>query len=161
MGRKPRIEYEGAVYHVIQRGNNKKYIFEKAEDKKFILQTISEVKDIMGTRLFGYVIMSNHYHLLLKTEGKPLNIVMHLINSRYGRYYNGKYGCTGHVFEGRYKGILVKDDKYLLSLLKYIHQNPLRANMTNKVEDYKWCSDRYYRNNKTDFVDIDFILNKF
>jgi len=84
---------------------------------------------------------------------------MHKINSAYGRYYNRKYERTGHVFEGRYKSILITDEKYLLSVIRYIHQNPVRAKIAKKPQDYNWSSDGFYRNNKQGFVDIDFILD--
>lgn len=159
MGRKPRIEYEGAMYHVIHRGNNREYIFEKPEDKQFLLDKINEIKKSMALVILGYVIMSNHYHLLLKTDKTPLSVVMHRINNAYSRYYNKKYKQTGHVFEGRYKATLIMDDKYLLSALRYIHNNPVRAGMVQQMADYPWSSDNDYRNNFNYFVDIDLALN--
>ncbi|MEW6183308.1 MAG: transposase, partial [Bacillota bacterium] len=114
MGRKPRIEYEDAVYHVIQRGNNREHIFEKDHDKQYIVKQIEQSKRGLGFRLFGYVVMGNHYHLLLQTQQKPLNNIMHRINGNYGRYYNLKYRRSGHVFQGRYKAILVQDERYVL-----------------------------------------------
>ncbi len=162
LGRKPRFEFPGGIYHLIQRGNNREYIFNKAEEKEYILELIKEYRDIMGFELFGYVIMSNHYHLIIRISQAPLKDIMHRINNKFSRYFNIKYKRTGHVFENRYKGILVIEDRYLLSLLRYIHQNPVAAKMCSRVEDYTWSSDKYYRaNNSNDMVDIDFILDIF
>lgn len=163
MGRKPRLEYPGGVYHIIQRGNNREYIFGNDHDKRFIIDLIKEYRDKFKFDLYGYVIMSNHYHLILKLSDVPLQDIMHRINNKYSRNFNKTYNRTGHVFENRYKGILVIDDKYLLSLLRYVHQNPVLARMCKWVSDYPWSSDRLYRlNNKSNgIVNIDFILDIF
>lgn len=163
MGRKPRLEYPDGVYHIIQRGNNREYIFGNDHDKRFIIDLIKEYRDKFKFDLYGYVIMSNHYHLILKLSDVPLQDIMHRINNKYSRNFNKTYNRTGHVFENRYKGILVIDDKYLLSLLRYVHQNPVLAKMCKRVSDYPWSSDRLYRlNNKSNgIVNIDFILDIF
>ena len=113
----------------------------------------------MGFSLLAYVLMSNHYHLLIQANSKPLRTIMHNLNNNYSKYYNGKYERTGHVFEGRYKGILVKDETYILTLIKYIHRNPVKGSLCEKTSDYKWSSDAYYRNNIGGLVDIDLILD--
>ena len=159
MGRKPRIEYEGAIYHVIQRGNNKERIFAKDWYKKFFLEELKGYKDALSFKLYAFVVMDNHYHLVLQTLDKPLHKIMHFINSRYSKYYNKLRERSGHVFQGRYKAFLVHNDSYLLALLRYIHQNPLRANICTFTAEYEWSSDSFYRNNDTSFVDIDLILD--
>lgn len=160
MGRKPRFEYPGGVYHLIQRGNNREFIFEKKEDKEYLLELLKEAREIMGFQLLGYVIMGNHYHLVIKISEVPLKDIMHRINNKFSRNFNRSHKRTGHVFENRYKGILVIDDRYLLSLLRYVHQNPVMAKICEKVKDYPWSSDRLYReNNGEGIVDIDLILN--
>jgi len=143
MGRKPRIEFDGAVYHVIQRGNNKEYIFKKAEHKKYFLSKLSEIKNLLDFEIYGFVLMDNHYHFIIKCHESSISNIMHRINSNFGKYYNISYRRSGHVFQDRYKGLLVKDDKYLLSLLRYVHQNPVKANMCKNVCDYKWSSDYF------------------
>ncbi len=80
MGRKPRFEYPGGIYHLIQRGNNREYIFEKTEDKQFLLELIQEYKEIMGFELFGHIVMDNHYHLVVRISKTPLKDIMHRIN---------------------------------------------------------------------------------
>lgn len=162
MSRKPRFEYPGGVYHLIQRGNNRGYIFDNYEEKEFFLNLLKEYSQKFMFDIYGYVIMSNHYHLIIKISEAPLSDIMHRINNKFSRTFNIKYKRTGHVFENRYKGILVIDDKYLLSLLRYVHQNPVAAKICNRVKDYPWSSDGLYRNNVQDgIVNIDFILNIF
>ena len=162
MGRKPRIEYKGAIYHVIQRGNNKEYVFKKDEHKKYLLTKLNEIKNLMGFEVYGFVLMDNHYHFIIKCYECGISTIMHRINCNYGKYYNALYYRTGHVFQDRYSGLLVRNEGYLFSLLRYIHQNPVKANMCKKVSDYRWSSDYFYRNNKCrSIVQIDAILNAF
>ena len=159
MGRKPRVEYSGAIYHVIQRGNNKEYIFYGDEDKLVFLREFEKRKISTEFKLYGYVIMGNHYHLVIQTSDEPLSKVMHLVNSSYSRYYNRTRGRTGHVFEGRYKAIPVQNERYLLAVLRYVHRNPVQAGMCKGVGGYRWSSDLYYRNNQGGFVEIDLLLD--
>lgn len=160
MGRKPRFEYPGGVYHLIQRGNNREFIFKEKEDKEYLLDLTKEYRETMEFELYGYVIMGNHYHLVIRISETPLRSIMHRINNKFSRHYNRKNKRSGHVFENRYKGILVIDDRYLLSLLRYVHQNPVNAKICNNISDYIWSSDSCYRlNNAAGMVDIDFILN--
>ncbi|MDD3307778.1 MAG: transposase [Acetobacterium sp.] len=162
MGRKPMLEYSGGVYHLIQRGNNREYIFNRNEDKEYFLELIREVQSIMGFECYGFVIMGNHYHLIFKRNEVPIRSIMHRINSHFSRYYNQKNKRTGHVFENRYKGYYVQDDRYLLSLLRYVHQNPVVAKICGRVCDYLWSSDQYYRNNNDlSLVNINFVLGIF
>jgi len=162
MGRRPRVEYRGAVYHVIQRGNNREYIFRKKQDKFFLLEDLKHYKAVLDFDLLGYVIMDNHYHVMVKTMDAPLKDIMHRINTRFSKQFNQRHKRTGHVFENRYKSLLVMEDAYLLSLLRYIHQNPVQAKICQKIQDYPWSSDRFYRRNEGDhLVDIDLILERF
>jgi len=162
MGRKPLLEYDGGVYHLIQRGNNREYIFCRNEDKEFLLGILREYQIEMGFECYGYVIMGNHYHLVLKRHDIPIKEIMHRINSHFSRYYNQKNKRTGHVFENRYKGCHVNDDRYLLSLMRYVHQNPVAAKICRQVWEYPWSSDAYYRkNNGLGLVSIDAVLGIF
>ncbi len=162
MGRKPMLEYSGGVYHLIQRGNNREFIFNRNEDKEYFLELIREVQIIMGFECYGFVIMGNHYHLIFKRHEVSIRDIMHRINSHFSRYYNQKNKRTGHVFENRYKGYPVSDDRYLLSLLRYVHQNPVAAKICGRVCDYRWSSDQYYRkNNDLSLVNINFVLGIF
>jgi REP element-mobilizing transposase RayT len=159
MGRGLRIEYYGAIYHIIQRGNNRKPIFKDEKDKEYLLELFSEAKEIYGFKIFAYVIMDNHYHFLIQTFNVPISKIMHTINTRYAKYYNYKMDRRGPVFEGRYKGILVQDDSYFLTLLRYIHNNPVFAKICSSMEGYKWSSDPFYRVNMEGVVDIGQILD--
>ena len=161
MGRKPRIEYQGAIFHVIQRGNNKETIFPRDRDKGFFLEELKSLKKVYNFRLLGHVLLNNHYHLIIQTLDEPLQKIMHRLNSTFARYFNFFQERSGHVFQGRYKAILVLEDRYLFALLRYIHQNPVRAGICDSVDKYPWSSDESYRQNKDDFVDIQIILDMF
>jgi len=161
VGRFPRIEFEGALYHVIQRGNNREFIFDRNSDKNYLLRRLVDGKKNLDFRLFGYVIMGNHYHLILQTLKDPLHKVMHYVNDAFAKYYNNSKERTGHVFQGRYTGILVQNERYALTLLRYVHQNPVRGGICHNVWEYPWSSDIYYRQNRQGFVDIDLILDIF
>lgn len=159
MSRIRRIEYKGAIYHLIQRGSNREYIFENELYKGYLIKIIRETKESYGFNFYGYVIMDNHYHLLIQTKDTPISKIMHGINSKYARYYNHKENRTGPVFENRYRGILVENERYLLELLKYIHLNPVKAKMCPSIDRYKWSSDVFYRRNMKNIVDIDGVLD--
>jgi len=159
MGRPCREEYKGGMYHVIARGNNKEYIFKESIDKGYFLKQLKEHSEGMDYRVYGYVLMDNHYHIIIQTYNRKLQEIMHQINNKYSKYFNGKYKRVGHVFQGRYKAVLVQDERYLLSLLRYIHQNPLKAHLCESIDKYKWSSDVFYRNNIHRFIYIDTIMD--
>lgn len=159
MGRKPRIEYYGAIYHIIQRGNNRQPIFKDDRDKAYLLEILSETKEIFDFKIFAYAIMDNHYHFLIQTLNIPISKIMHRINTRYAKYYNYKKKRTGPVFEDRYTGILVQDEGYLLTLIRYIHNNPVSAKICSAMDQYKWSSDMFYRINMVNVVNIDELLD--
>lgn len=159
MGRPWREEYQGAIYHVIARGNNKEYIFNESVDKGFFIKQLKQSIEGMNYRIYGYVLMDNHYHILIQTMDKKLQEIMHQINNKYSKYFNAKYKRVGHVFQGRYKAILVQDERYLIGVLRYIHQNPVQANIQQSVSGYKWSSDLFYRKGIKGFVNVDIVLN--
>lgn len=132
MARKPRLEYPGGIYHVIQRGNNREFIFQDNAYKELLLELLEHYQSRFEFDLFGYVIMGNHYHLIIRQSQISLQNIMHRTLSLFARQYNRLNHRSGHVFEGRYKAIPVMDDKYLLSLLRYLHQNPVAANICKK-----------------------------
>ncbi len=159
MGRPWREEYKGGIYHVIARGNNKEYIFKEDIDKGYFIKQIKETVEGMGYRVYGFVLMDNHYHIIIQTMDRKLQEVMHQINNKYSKYYNSKYKRIGHVFQGRYKAILVQDERFLVELLRYVHQNPVEAHICKTVEEYKWSSDIFYRKNLNGFVSTNVILD--
>lgn len=159
MGRPWREEYKGGIYHVIARGNNKEYIFKESIDKGYFIKQIKETVEGMGYQVYGFVLMDNHYHIIIQTLDKKLQEIMHQINNKYSKYFNVKYKRVGHVFQGRYKAILVQDERYLVELLRYVHQNPVEAHICKTVEEYKWSSDIFYRKRIKGVVSIDIVLD--
>jgi putative transposase len=154
-----RIEYPGAIYHVMQRGNNRENIFQSDKDKNFFMIQLGETKLKFGFQLYGYALLDNHYHLLLQTNEIPLSKIMQRQNSLYSRYFNRVHERTGHLFGLRYKAALVQDESYLFAVLRYIHWNPVKAGLSNKAAGYRWSSDSDYRHSRSDLVDIDFIYD--
>ena len=100
MGRKTRLEEQGGIYHVIQRGNNREHVFGDDTDKNYLIEQFCLMCGVTGCHFYGFVIMGNHYHLILKTSAEPLQAVMHRLNLRYSKYFNRKYERTGHVLSG-------------------------------------------------------------
>lgn len=150
MARPLRIEYEGAVYHVTARGNERKDIFSSETDFKKFLEYLREAKRKFNINFHCYVLMSNHYHLIIETPESNLSRVMHYINGSYTTYINVKRKRSGHLFQGRYKSILVDKDNYLLELSRYIHLNPVRAELVEKPEEYRYSSYRLYTSHRKD-----------
>lgn len=138
MARKPRIEYEGAAYHVIVRGNQQQTVFAHRADYGKYLSLLAQYKEQAGFRLFGYVLMRNHVHLVIQTMKVPLSKIMQGINQSYTMYFNSRYDKVGHLFQSRYKAILCDTDSYLAPLVRYVHLNPVRAGAVKKPEDYRW-----------------------
>ncbi len=163
MARKPRIEYEGAFYHVITRGNQRQKISKDTADYQKYLQFLTICKNRYGFYLHAYVLMGNHVHLLIETRAKPLSKILQSLNQRYTLYYNHKYRTVGHLFQGRYKAILCEKDAYLLALLRYIQRNPLRAKIADRLDRYPWSSHHAYtgKSNPLSLVDTDQVLRMF
>ncbi len=159
MGRKPRVEFYGAIYHVIQRGNNRNYIFREDRHKMKFMEILMEVKKDSDFRLLAYVVMDNHYHLIIQTMNERLSKIMHRVNNRYSKYYNAVENRTGVNFGERYFSKLVKEKSYLLKLVYYIHHNPTKAKIVENTSDYLYSSDRDYRENNDHEVSIHNILN--
>lgn len=161
MARPPRIEFPGAFYHVIVRGNRKQDIFSADQDRVEYLERVRHYKEKCGFVLYAYVLMTNHVHLLIETPKTPLSKIMQLLNFTYTQYFNRKYGKTGHLFQGRYKAFLCDRDEYLLALVRYIHLNPIRAMLTEKPHEYRWSSHSDYLRGNTGIVDTDRVLRLF
>lgn len=140
MARPLRLEYEGAFYHITSRGNERGRIFFTDADYRKFCDYLSEARKKYGIILHCYVLMPNHYHLLIETPEANLSKVMHYLNGAYTNYINIKRGRSGHLFQGRYKAIVVDQDSYLGELSRYIHLNPVRAKMGAQPEDYLYSS---------------------
>jgi putative transposase len=140
MGRAPRIEYEGAVYHVTNRGNGQEMIYREEADWKAFLGIMSDVISEFGWRIYTYCLMGNHYHLLLETPQPNLSLGMRELDLRYTKRYNGRYEHSGHVFQGRYWSGLVLNDNYLIDAASYLLLNPVRAQLVRSPEEWRWSS---------------------
>lgn len=167
---KRRIWFEGAIYHVTVRGNNKDNIFLEERDFNRYLRLIKETKNYYSNDenqdtfdIICYCLMDNHVHLLIKSYKKPISFFMGRLNSVYTLYFNYKYGHVGHLFQGRYHSEIIKDEKQMLEVSRYIHMNPVRAAMVKKPEEYRWSSYSMFINNKdeTSIIKPSFILNYF
>ena len=144
MARKPRVEYAGAFYHVICRGNHRQVIFRSDGDRKYYLERLEEYRQRYGFNVYAYVLMSNHVHLLIQTGEVALSRIMQGLQLKYTRYYNRKYKEVGHLFQGRYKAILCDRQAYLLELVRYLHLNPGRMRFPTDPWKYKWSSHTAY-----------------
>ncbi len=163
MARKPRIEYEGAFYHVITRGNRREKIFRDRKDFLKYLDILTHYKKHHQFYLYSYVLMSNHIHLLVETKKIPLSKIQQGINQSYTMYFNRRHKTIGHLFHGRYKAILCDMDAYLLSLVKYIHMNPVKAGMARDLRGYRWSSHGDYagKGKNNSIVETDRVLRMF
>ncbi|OIN97788.1 hypothetical protein AUJ66_02200 [Candidatus Desantisbacteria bacterium CG1_02_38_46] len=144
MTRPLRIEFGGAFYHITARGNEKKPIFLDDCDRTKFKEIIQKVLKRTGAIVHCYGLMDNHYHLLPETPRGNISKAMHDLNTSYTVYFNKRHKRVGHLFQGRFKGILIEKDAYLLELSRYIHLNPVRAGLVKRPEDYKWSSYRGY-----------------
>ena len=143
MTRPLRIQYSGAFYHITSRGNERRDVFRSKADRERFLFYLAIATERYHARIHVYCLMSNHYHLLLETPEGNLSQIMRHINGAYTTYFNTKRKRAGHLFQGRYKAILVEADEYATHLSRYIHLNPIRAGMVSVPEDYTWSSYHY------------------
>ncbi|CFX11852.1 Transposase IS200-like [Syntrophomonas zehnderi OL-4] len=161
MARTAREKCDSGIYHVILRGINRQDIFYDDDDFQQFLETVGQKKTDNQFALYAYCLMSNHVHLLLQEHTDNISRIMSRIGSSYAWWYNQKYDRSGHVFQGRYGSECVKDNSYLLTVMRYIHNNPVKAEMVGKPEEYKWSSMLAYysgREYPVKLTDTDFIL---
>jgi len=142
MARPLRIEYPGAVYHVTSRGNGREPIFLADTDRHLFLNVLGEVVEESRWLCHAYCLMTNHYHLLVETPDANISAGMRQLNGLYTQRFNRRHEHVGHVFQGRFKGILVERESHLLELARYVVLNPVRAEMVQAPEDYRWSSLR-------------------
>lgn len=162
MARKPRVEFEGAFYHVIARGNQRQDIFRDDKDRAIYLERLEHYRKRYDFKLYAYVLMSNHVHLLIETQKIPLSKIMQGIQFTYTQYYNRRHRTVGHLFQGRYKAILCDRDSYLLELVRYIHLNPARLKRPKDPWKYLWSSQRAYLGERTAVqIDTKWVLGQF
>ncbi len=144
MARQWRIEYPGALYHVLSRGNGGQDIFLSDQDRHVFLELLQEVSERFGIHICAYMLMGNHYHLLLKITETNLSKAMQWFGTAYTRRFHVHNRTGGHLFQGRFKSIIVENEAYLLRLSCYIHRNPLRAGIVERLAEYPWSSYPFY-----------------
>jgi putative transposase len=169
MSRPLRIEYPGAIYHVTCRGNERKEIFRDNSDRKRFLEILIISQEIYNVEIFSYVLMKNHFHILLKTELGNLGEFMRHFNISYTSYFNRRHRRIGHLYQGRYKSMLIESEKYLSMVSRYIHLNPVRTKVMIKksgqeklsyLMQYKWSSFTGYINKRAmeEFINYEPVL---
>lgn len=140
MARPLRVEYSGAVYHVINRGNAGENLYRNSRDREKFLSYLERAVERFSIKVHAYCLMSNHFHILMETLHPNLSKSVQWINVSYAVYFNRKYKRNGHLFQGRFKSVLVDADSYLKQLSRYIHLNPVRAGIVDRPTDYDWSS---------------------
>lgn len=163
MPRTARIKGINSTYHIIQRGNERKRIFLCDGDKYRFLNTLERMKKKYNFELQAYCLMDNHVHLLINDNGNDISKVIKSINISYASYFNKAYNRVGHLFQDRFGSEVIENDEYHIAVSAYIHNNPVRAGMVNKPEEYKWSSMNIYieKKGKEELVEPDKILDNF
>ena len=162
MTRPLRIEYPGACYHVYSRGNERKDIFRTPIDYELFLGILKDTSQLYDFLVHAYCLMPNHFHMLIETPNANLCDSMKRLLGLYTVRFNRFHNRTGHLFQGRYKALLVDKDEYFLQLSRYIHLNPVKAKLVTAPEEYRWSSMKYFLKDKApDFLVKDFTLKSF
>lgn len=163
MARPLRIEFPGAVYHITSRGNARQAIFIDDEDRGGFLDVVSMVVERFQWLCHAYCLMENHYHLLIETRNANLSKGMRELNGVYTQGFNQRYRRVGHLFQGRYKAVIVEKDNHLLSLCRYVVLNPVRVGLTKRPEHWRWSSYRATigLGERPSFLTIDWVLSQF
>ncbi len=162
MARPLRIEYPGAFYHITSRGNARQNIFKNNRDFIEFLNILKETTDRYSWECYAYCLMSNHYHLLIKTLDPNLSQGMRQLNGVYTQKFNYLHKTVGHLFQGRYKAILVDEEKYFYELVRYIVLNPVRAKMVKNLENYRWSSHQeILKENKKNICVREKVIERF
>ena len=159
MARPLRVEFPGGLYHVIVRGNERKAVFRDDRDREDYLRRLAHYGQKLEFRVLAYCLMDNHVHLAIETGKARLSRIMACLQSSYTQYFNRRHHRVGHLFQGRYKGFLIEKDSYALALLRYIHENPVKAGIVATPQEYVWSSDRHYRRGRgQEWLDVDRLL---
>jgi len=163
MSRPLRIEYPDAYYHVMNRGLAYQKIFTDRVDRELFLNLLGECHQMWGIEVFAYCLMGNHYHVLLQTPQANLSRIMRHLDGLYTQRYNRRHHRDGPLFRGRYKAIVVDEEPYLLSVVRYIHRNPIEAGVVRGLDRYPWSSYRMYmgKEKRPQWLDVKQVLGRF
>ena len=163
MARQVRIEYPGAFYHVFSRGNQRQPVFLTDEDRYFFLKGLRVAHQKFGVIIHAFCLMPNHFHLIVETPLGNLSRMMHFLITSYTIYFNKKHERHGHLFQGRFRSVLIEAVTYAQELSRYIHLNPVRAELVDRPEEYSWSSFKNYRGEakREDWLETDVILRLF
>ena len=162
MARKPRIHTVGAIYHVILRGNARQDIFSDDKDRYRFYEILQKSCERFLSRIHAFCLMTTHVHLEIQVGDIPLSRIMQNVSLRYTQWFNWRHKKTGHVFQGRYKAVMVDADAYLLELAAYIHLNPVRAHIADLPENHRWSSHQAYIGKESiSWLETNLILSRF
>jgi REP element-mobilizing transposase RayT len=162
MARKPRIHYPGAFYHVMLRGNGGQDIFFSDADRSRFYLLLQEGIERYKYRIHAFCQMTNHVHLAIQVGNIPLSRIMQNVSFRYARYINSEKNKIGHLFQGRYKALLIDGDSYFVELVRYIHCNPVRAGLAENPNEYQWSShNAYLGKSSIPWLTVDLVLSQF
>lgn len=162
MARKPRIHIPGGFYHVILRGNDGQDIFFSDQDREHLETLVQDGIDRFKHRIHAYCWMSNHVHMLIQVSEVPLSKLIQNLSFRHARYINKKLSRKGHLFQGRYKAILVDAENYLHELVRYIHLNPVRAGLARNPKDYEWSGHQCYLGiTRKSWLTVKYVLSQY
>src|SRR4030043_1773631 len=148
MARPLRMDYPDTFYHVLSRGNERKEIFHNEKDYLRFLDTLGKMVERFKLGVHAYVLMKNHFHLLVHTKEANLSRAIQWLGVSYSVWFNRRHQRSGHLFQGRFKSFLIENDRYFTVMCHYIHGNPLRAHVVKRLSDYRWSSYRAYINKK-------------
>jgi putative transposase len=144
MPRRPRLDYPGGLYHVMARGVDRGLIFRDDRDRSDFVRRLATLTVVEGIVLFAFVLMDNHFHLVLRRMQRPLGHFLQRLLTGYSVKFNLRHQRVGHVFQNRYKSLLCENEEYLLELVRYVHLNPIRAGIVQEPAAYRWSSHRLY-----------------
>ena len=159
MPRGARVKSESGIYHIMLRGINRENIFYDDEDYEKFIDTLKRYKDVSDYKIYAYCLMTNHIHILLKVGKEDIDLVLKRIAGSFVYWYNWKYHRVGHLFQDRFKSEPIDDDIYFLTVLRYIHQNPVKAYMVKDIDDYLYSSIHEYINENSYLTNTEFALS--
>lgn len=158
MSRTARIHSQSGCYHIMLRGINRQQIFFDEEDNCFFINLLRKYKEVCGFRLYAYSLMGNHVHMLLQVQQEPLEKIIKRITDAFVYWYNSKYERSGHLFQGRFKSEPIDNERYFLTVLRYILRNPVEAGLCVSPDEYRYGSGKEYFCDKTDITDKTYVL---